>query len=139
MIIIPTEKRFDWKHTPVMLFFIVLINVLVFFFYQAGDDKKFYAAINTYQQHQFLKLEWPAFKTYLSSKGEAEELAGYQELYDNHFHENLIISLLLDEGFYGYLKENPQYFPSHNDFENNDLEDWSTTRQRINTKIQSVS
>jgi membrane associated rhomboid family serine protease len=139
MIIIPTEKRFDWKHTPVMLFFIVLINVLVFFFYQAGDDKKFYAAINTYQQHQFLKLEWPAFKTYLSSKGETEELAGYQELYDNHFHENLIVSLLLDEGFYGYLKENPQYFPSHNDFENNDLEDWSTTRQRINTKIQSVS
>lgn len=139
MIIIPTEKRFDWKHTPVMLFLIVLINTLVFFFYQSGDNEKFYKALENYKQQELLELEWPVFKTFLSSKEEVDKLAQYQEMYDSDAKDSLIVSLLMREDFYDYLQQNSQTFLAGKMVRNNKLQEWSTARENINEIIQSVS
>ncbi len=32
MLLIPTEKRFDWQHAPYILFSLVLLNCLIFFY-----------------------------------------------------------------------------------------------------------
>ena len=53
MIIVPTEKRFDWKRSPLMLIGIVVLNVLVFFLYQSGDSQKYTEALELYYNGDF--------------------------------------------------------------------------------------
>lgn len=62
MIIIPTEKRFDWRHAPVMLFGIILFNILVFFLYQSGDDRKIAQTLEAYGESGYFELEWPLYR-----------------------------------------------------------------------------
>jgi membrane associated rhomboid family serine protease len=80
MIIIPTEKRFDWKHTPIVLFSIVFINILVFFLYQGNDETKLELALDQYRDLNYFEHEWPIYKKYLRSKDELEQLEYFEEL-----------------------------------------------------------
>jgi hypothetical protein len=50
MIILPTEKRFDWSNPPYMLLLIIALNLAIFLFFQFGDNEKFGTAIRLYQQ-----------------------------------------------------------------------------------------
>ena len=90
MVIIPTEKRFDWQHAPVVLFSIVLLNVLLYFFYQVNDDKKIFEALEVYSQKNYVTLEWPLFRDFIrqqeggetttiaQSNGDSTELQNYR-------------------------------------------------------------
>ncbi|GAB1255620.1 rhomboid family intramembrane serine protease [Aurantivibrio plasticivorans] len=82
MIILPTEKSFDWQHAPVVLISIVLLNVFVFFFYQSNDSAKFEQAYTTYESTGLLEIEWPIYKQYLIDQGETELAEEYQEYVD---------------------------------------------------------
>ena len=68
MIIVPTEKQFDWRHAPVALFLIVLLNLLTYFLYQSRDMTKWLEVFASYEAHEFFEKEWPAFKNYLTEK-----------------------------------------------------------------------
>lgn len=134
MIIVPTEKRFDWKHAPVFLFVIVVINVLTFFFYQSGDSQKLYFALQSYQEHQLLEREWPAFKAYLDQAGRGEELAEYQSLYDQEYHEDVAAGILMDFGFYRHMQRE-----SRNLFYRDELSQWETVRGEIQAWLETIS
>ncbi len=136
MVIIPTEKRFDWNYAPVILFAIVLINILIFFFYQSGDNEKYEKAFYSYQTNDFLKIEWPFFKKYLSEKGEQKSLKEFEHLFDENMHGDLSFQIILRLDFYDYLlsqKELQTYLTS------NDIGDWHITREQIHKDIQSTS
>ncbi|OMH26605.1 rhomboid family intramembrane serine protease [Motiliproteus sp. MSK22-1] len=106
MVIIPTEKRFDWKHSPVCLFFIVLVNILIFFFYQSGDGEKFGRAVTSYNSIGYFSTEWPVFKKYLESKNETRLLAEYNDIYQQGDYAQLSYHLLSNNDFFEYLKVN---------------------------------
>lgn len=141
MIIIPTEKRFDWQHAPVVLFGIVLLNILLYFFYQVNDDEKIGEALQEYSQHNYVELEWPLFRDFLVEQQDAEgstadhsELQEYQQLYLDQDYDMLSVSMLLRRDFYRYLiKVEPKFGT------NDERYDWIDTRARINQQITAIS
>lgn len=145
MVIVPTEKRFDWQHAPVVLFGIVLLNILLYFFYQVNDDKKILAALEAYTEQNYLELEWPVFKEYLtqpqdsryatpSTPEKQQEFEDYQQLYLDEDYETLSVYLLIRQDFYLYLRDIEPKFTS-----NDARYDWLQSREKINDKILSVS
>ncbi len=146
MVIIPTEKRFDWQHAPVVLFSIVLLNVLLYFFYQVNDDKKIFEALEVYSQKNYVTLEWPLFRDFIrqqeggetttiaQSNGDSTELQNYQQMYDNNAFESLSVSMLIRQDFYSYLVKIEPKFSS-----NDARYDWLDTRARINKQIMTIS
>lgn len=134
MIIVPTEKQFDWKHAPVVLFLIVLLNVITYFFYQAGDPPKWMEAVGSYLENDYLELEWPLYKQYLTEQGRSSQLKDVNELYDYDKHEQLAVQMLLDTGFYKRLLSTAE-----NQFDRDEYRDWRLARPPIQDKINSIS
>lgn len=137
MIILPTEKRFDARYAPTVLFGIVLLNVLVFFFYQSNDDNKISTSLKTYLEQDFLSLEWPHYQTYLKAKQDkdsAENLALAQDYFEHQAFEHLATQIVLDTDFYEFLFRDPYNLIGHKH-----VEVWSEKRSQINRDIQSLS
>lgn len=134
MIIVPTEKRFDWKHTPIALIFIVFLNLFAFYIYQSADDQKIYSAIAGYASMELLPKEWPAYSEYLSLKEDRELIKEAKILYLQEQYEQLIANIIMDDGFYQYMEINAyQYFSSF------ELESWQIVRKSIHEQVMSVS
>ena len=151
MVIIPTEKRFDWKHTPLVLFALVILNSLIYFGYQFGDENKHLESIVEYKSYGFLEEEWPLFKEYLENNHETQRLEKNQKLFDeiNNINEKgqqleqqerisieyeLIQNIVSDVGFYEYLDEN-----AYTVFYLSYIEKWALPRREINERIKSIS
>lgn len=134
MVIIPTEKRFDWKHAPVVLFVVVFINIAVFFLYQSGDDQKIERALESYQTSNYLDVEWPLFENYLAERGESELLDQVRDLYDQELYAELSVRLLMRTDFYFYLEANATELIVHEKHLA-----WMTPRLEINREIASTS
>ena len=149
MLIIPTEKRFDWKHTPLVLFILVLLNSMIYFGYQFGDDFKGIESVLKYKQLGFLEKEWPLFQEYLRKNHEMERLEKNNKLYSKiedttktEYDENddisaefeLLHNIIIDSDFYDYLDEN-----AYNLFYLSFIEKWAIPRNDINENIKSIS
>jgi membrane associated rhomboid family serine protease len=134
MIIIPTEKRFDWQHAPLILFSIVVLNTLVFFLYQSGDSAKFQQAWMLYDQNRFIEFEWPAFRDYLSKHDRLDEVKENQSYLDQMQEANVAVDLLMDRGFYQYLLANKQSLIPTEQYES-----WLADRGQIDNIIASMS
>lgn len=134
MIIIPTEKRFDWRYRPTVLFSIVLVNVLVFFFYQANDDQKLEQALALYSQHNYLELEWPLIQQYLEAREEFSALDDLRDMHDDDALPSLAVHIMLRSDFYRHLRADPYNFIGYQRAEN-----WLTHRATIDQYVQSLS
>ncbi len=64
MIIVPVEKKVDWKRPPLVLISIVLLNILIFVFYQSSDNFALGDAVGVYEDKGLVSQEWAAFKAY---------------------------------------------------------------------------
>src|SRR5690606_33114176 len=104
MVILPTEKRFDWQRAPLSLLFLVLLNVLVFFLYQSGDGAKFQQAMASYQQNNLFEREWPAYQAYLLETERQEDAQQYQEFVDQGMPAMVAQALLMDFDFRLWLE-----------------------------------
>ena len=138
MVILPTEKRFDWKHAPVVLFFLVLLNMLIFFFFQSSDEDKIGEALNSYMELGYLESEWPIFENFLISNDQSELLAEYRKTYKQTAYQNRdylrSYHLLTQPDFSEYLDRHKQSMRGIND-----LEEWAYQRNKIVEKISSSS
>lgn len=109
MIVIPTEKRLDWKHPPYVVFCLALLNILFFVVNQNSDTTRHERAVEIYEQQGFIEWEAPAFLTYLKQNNIlANEPDRYEE-YNQLFDENpsaLTDAIIFDLGFEEYFKEN---------------------------------
>lgn len=112
MLIIPTEKRFDWANTPIVLIVIVVLNVSIFLGYQTRDTTKYGHIARDYVEPGYLKTEWSHYGDYIETQKKA--LPEQSETLDNQFSDmkghladgdtfNLAYNLLLDESFGEYL------------------------------------
>lgn len=111
MVIIPTEKRFDWQRPPIVLLLLVLSNVLVFFFLQDEDQEKFYQAMSRYEQLEYFETEWPLYLQYLQeTKVSDRTILKNEKLYELGEHGLLAQQLITDKPFYDYLRYNQVRF-----------------------------
>jgi membrane associated rhomboid family serine protease len=134
MIIVPTEKQFDWKHAPVVLFLIVLLNLLTYFLFQSRDTVKLMDITMSYEAHEFFEKEWPAFEKYLQQANETDLLVAYKEAYQAEEYDGIIQDLLLREDFYNYLEHNSREY-----FLPDDHDIWAPERARINAVAKTIS
>jgi len=134
VIILPTEKRFDWQHAPVVLFGIILLNILVFALYQSGDNRKVGEAIQAYAEGEFLELEWPVYAEYLAREGESERRSELESAFENGYYQPVAVQLLFDREFFPYLsREIRSQLPDQ------DYRTWLRERERIQTQVESIS
>ncbi len=110
MIIVPTEKRFDWQNAPIALFFIVIINVLVFYVYQTGDSDHFEQAVNLYISDGLYEKEQSHYETFLADNDALEDLELFKEIKQHPQTIYAAYVILQDEDFYAYMMENAAAF-----------------------------
>ena len=131
MIIIPTEKRFDWRRRPWVLIGLVMMNVLVFFWYQSGDQPKLEQAMESYMP--LYELEWPLYERYLEQQGDAEALEDMQQMHKMS-PEFSAPQLMLDQDFYRYLHVEVFAQKSYEVASR-----WSEQRDQVNQQVGRLS
>jgi len=134
MIVVPTEKQFDWRHAPVMLFCIVLLNVLIFIFYQSGDNDKYLEAINAYENAEFLPQEWPQLQSYLRAQGETDTLDELTEYHKEEQYQAIATHILLNRDFYQHLNQ-----MARDTLDPRAYSQWQRERQAIQDIFNSLS
>jgi len=139
MIILPAEKRFDWKYAPVMLCILVTLDILIFFLYQSSDDDKFQAAFEYYYNTDLLVNEWPAYQRFLATQGENEQLADYQALYNSNETELIVAAIITNDQFYEYLDKNSELLNFDAYTISDSWENWHRKRLTVNAYIDSIS
>jgi membrane associated rhomboid family serine protease len=135
VIIVPTEKRFDWKHAPVVLFFIVILNTLIYFLYQSTDDEKINIAVHNYNQSGYFEMEWPIYQNFLVKQQSEDLISEYDELYKTPIGRYQLSFLVLnDTNFYDYIMLNADEMVQPNIY----LE-WRNLREEIHQMLHSSS
>ncbi len=125
MLILPIEKKLDWKRPPVALIILVLINIIVFFTYQDFDSHRQENAVNFYHANELLNAELPAYQQYLTDKGEERIDESYE------FIELIILS---DYEFRHYLDNSLRSIISTNNYQQ-----WQDKRDHANQLWDKVS
>lgn len=134
MIFLPTEKRFDWRHAPVMLLAIVVVNLLLFFIYQGGDRAKIGEALESYRQSGYFELEWPIYREFLERRGEPEQREELDSLYRDQAHQAVALTLLFDTEFFPHLNRQIR-----TELDEQAMREWTLRRTRMHETLQSTS
>lgn len=135
MIIIPTEKRFDWKHAPIALFVIVLINIFIYFIPQSDDNIEISTAYIDYKTNNYLNIEWPFLKKYLNETNQLSTLEKLNKFYEEKNFDPIIAHILFDQNFYHYLRKDQYSYFLNND----DVGEWFFIREKINNHVQGTT
>lgn len=126
MIIVPVEKKIDWKRPPLVLIALVISNVLIFAFYQSGDQTLLEEAAEHYQRNGMLNTEWRAYQAYQKSINTVDLLAK-----NDDFVEYYIIS---DSGFDHFMAgQGEQYIPLRK------RTDWRRSRDQLEAISDRIS
>lgn len=139
MLVLPAEKRFDWKYPPVMLFSIIALNILVFFLYQSSDDDRLDLALTHYEHSGLLRMEWSAYQNYLRSVDEEPYLRELQEQFANQYVAEIIYSIVLDDDFIHYLDEHGKELTFNLYDESDNWDNWRRQRDLLDQRIESLS
>ncbi|TDR22514.1 rhomboid family intramembrane serine protease [Marinicella litoralis] len=134
MIIVPTEKRFDWQNAPLALFVIVIINVLVFYAYQTGDSDHFEEALRIYVGEGIYQKELPHYRDFLEQGGDAEKIALFKEMERMRNNGYAAAFILQDEPFYVYMSEHGEelFEPGYHEY-------WLYQREHMHELMFEVS
>ncbi len=139
MVVLPAEKRFDWKYPPVMLFTIITLNILVFFLYQSSDNDKFGLALSHYEHSGLLRMEWPAYQNYLRSIDEKSQLKELQQQYLNQNTAEIVYNIVNDDDFIHYLDDNGTQLLFNAYDESDNWDNWRRQRDALDKKINQLS
>lgn len=99
MIILPTEKRFNWNNPPFILCLLIFLNVCIYFFYQSGDDAKTDKSIELYLDAGLLEKEWEPYLAFLKESGKAEEIKELQHAFSDGYKDYVAYAILADKKF----------------------------------------
>ena len=134
MIIVPTEKRFDWQQAPIMLIAIVLVNVLVFVIYQSRDNEKAFRAITPFIASGYVEKEWPIYERYLEKNKQRETLTEVRRFHRDDEFAGIAQYMLLDTGYYQYVLRT-----ARNEFSYEEHQLWQTKRAAIQDSFNAIS
>jgi membrane associated rhomboid family serine protease len=113
MLIIPAEKKVDWKRPPWMTFALMLSCLLAFLFYQGRDAELTEGAVRSYLEAELDRLEAPLYQGYLEREISLEGNTDLQQTLDwveylrtEGDRIGLASVILSDQAFYRYLEDN---------------------------------
>lgn len=75
LLLLPFEKRLDWRNPPWATIALIVVNCAVFFFLQGADDRRWDEAAHYYFSTDLPGIELPAYVDYLEQQGEARRAA----------------------------------------------------------------
>lgn len=78
MLVIPFDRKLDWRRPPLATIGLVLVNVLVFFLFQANDDHRLAAAVDYYYGSGLHEIELPRYRDHLRQAGDEEFLDAFE-------------------------------------------------------------
>jgi len=134
MIIVPTEKRLEWKSTPIVLIAILIANVLVFLLYQSGDGEKAVEAVDGLVESHYVRDEWPLFERYLELEGHVEDLDALRRAYEEDDRHGVAQAMLMDRGYYRYLSGKASFV-----FDPERYRQWQRERPLLQQTFDSIS
>lgn len=126
MIIVPVEKKVDWKRPPLVLISIVLLNILIFVFYQSSDNFALGDAVGVYQDKGLVTQEWAAFKAYSRRNDLPYE-------FDQHDPEAAWY-MVADGGFDRFMRKNHRHYIASNEYSR-----WRAARDRVEDISSTMS
>ncbi len=134
MVVIPTEKKFDWNHAPLVLITIIIANCFIFFFLQSSDNDKLYEALDSYIDSGFLDTERPIFEDYIIETHGQSYLTELKEEFVEGGDDAVAISLLLHKPFFEHLSGQAE-----NLIDESTLARWQEERLGIQAKFDKIS
>ncbi|GGB80767.1 hypothetical protein GCM10011352_03090 [Marinobacterium zhoushanense] len=134
MIIVPTEKRLEWRNTPFVLIAILILNLLVFLLYQSGDGEKGEAAVTGFAESQYIDSEWPIYKRYLELEGRDDDLNALQQAYQAGDPYSIAQEMLMDHSYYRHISNKAPFA-----FEPDLYQRWQAERQQFQATFDSIS
>ena len=127
MLILPAERKLDWRKPPIITLLLIFINCAVFFGYQLKDGALYEELIVDFQNNGFAEQEVKLYSDHLS-KTDPDKWASIP--LDTEIGEDILIgSLLHDLDFEKSLRTNPD-FPGS---------EWEMSRILIEKKRNQVS
>lgn len=134
MIIVPTEKRFDWQNAPITLFIIVILNILVFYVYQTGDSDHYDEALSIYISDGIYQKELPHYRDFINQSDDLEKVALFKEVKQQSNSGYVAAFMLQDESFYTYMMTNGAelFEPDYHNY-------WLSQREYIHELMFEVS
>lgn len=134
MLVIPFDRRLDWRRPPVVTLALVLINVLVFFLFQGGDDRRIDAAVDYYHDTGLGALELPHYRDYLSSADPDDALEERFEADAEGQDGFLLWKMLRDEPFMQRLRAEQVIEPADADYAQ-----WRPLRSEFDRQLERIS
>ncbi|WP_062262944.1 rhomboid family intramembrane serine protease [Endozoicomonas arenosclerae] len=101
MLIIPAERKLDWRDPPLITLLLIIINCAIFFGYQTDDQDIYPELMKTYEEMQLSDRETPLYSDYLSqhkpevwasiplNSEEGSMILSMQLMHDLEFEKNL--------------------------------------------------
>lgn len=81
MVIIPFDKKLDWKNPPLITLLLIVANVFIYFSFQFHDDEKEIKAQHFYYRSGLSEIEMPRFKEVLIEQDDREFLQDWGSYY----------------------------------------------------------
>ena len=126
MLVLPVEKRIDWRRPPIVLIVLVLVNFIVFAFYQSDDEQHSIDAINAYLDGDLLDIEWQAFGAYAREKKLPYELDKANQVITWH--------MATDDQFGQFVKTQKRYY-----INSKNERKWRLGRQAVEVHSSKIS
>lgn len=133
MIVIPFDRRLDWRRPPLITIALVLINVLVFFLFQGQDDRRLDAAVDYYHDTGLGALELPHYRDYLM----ATDPDALDERFETDSEDGdglLLWRMLRDEAFMQRLRADQVIEPADAEYAQ-----WRPLRSEFDRQLERVS
>lgn len=73
MLLVPLDRKIDWKRPPAITFLLILLNCLVFFGFQAADHAHEKAALRYFVESSLPAIEGPLYLTHLEKTGRSAD------------------------------------------------------------------
>ncbi|MEW6647489.1 MAG: rhomboid family intramembrane serine protease [Pseudomonadota bacterium] len=109
LLLLPFDRRVDWKRPPLITLGLILLNCAVFFLLQSGDDAKLNTAYTYYADCRLADVEFPLYSAYLHRQDRLAELHEFDEQYELvdgkiiYAYPTLPLTLEFDHGFISAL------------------------------------
>jgi len=79
LMLLPLDKKVDWKHPPVVTILLVIINAFIFYAFQSHDDAIEVEAAQFYWDSGLAKLEARVYPKYLEQQGNKQQLRHFEQ------------------------------------------------------------
>ena len=132
LLIIPAERKLDWRRPPWVTLALIAVNLLVFLTYQGEDRQKFAQALSDYLHSDLPRLETPLYPDYLQRRIQLREvglqakLRKVEQAVRKKRTDWLAAHMLADQGFYHYLQNSGSLYWSPAVFQQ-----WREQREQI--------